>query len=79
LNRPEATLQECQDCLDFVIDAALRLQEAEPESDFRSLPLRPTRVHGVGEVRSSNHFIRPRQHRRRDREPEGLGGLEVDD
>jgi hypothetical protein len=31
LNRPEATLQECQDCLDFVIDAALRLQEAEPE------------------------------------------------
>jgi hypothetical protein len=31
LNRPEATLQECQDCLDFVIDAALHLQEAEPE------------------------------------------------
>jgi len=31
LNRPEATLQECQDCLDFLIDAALRLQEAEQE------------------------------------------------
>lgn len=29
LNRPEATLQECQDCLDFAINAALRLQETE--------------------------------------------------
>ena len=26
-----------------------------------------------------DHLVRPRQHRRRDRQPEGLGGLEVDD
>jgi hypothetical protein len=31
MNRREATAEECQDCLDFVIDAALRLQEAEQE------------------------------------------------
>jgi hypothetical protein len=29
--------------------------------------------------RSLNNLIRPRQQRRRDREAEGLGGLQVDD
>jgi hypothetical protein len=31
MNRREVTSEECQDCIDFVIDAALRLQEAERE------------------------------------------------
>src|SRR5713101_4479913 len=45
-----------------------------------SLPLRPARVHGVGEVhRLLNHLIRPLEERRRDRQAQRLGGLEVDD
>src|SRR5262249_48196641 len=34
---------------------------------------------GRGHGGSLDHLVRPRQHRRRDREPEGLGGLEIDD
>src|SRR5262245_51442455 len=33
----------------------------------------------AGAGRSFDHLIRPRQQRRRDREAEGLGGLDVDD
>src|SRR5260370_13374421 len=43
------------------------------------LPLRPMRVVGCGEAhRLLKHLIRSLQERRRDREAEGLGGLEVD-
>src|SRR6266849_9525441 len=44
-----------------------------------SLPLRPTRVHGVGEAhRLLDDLVRPRQQRLRDHQPERLRGLEVD-
>src|SRR5438105_10307194 len=40
-----------------------------------SLPFSPT----TGNVRSLNQLVRPLQQRRRDREPEGGGGREIDD
>ncbi len=52
----------------------------EQQQRHQSLTFRPTRVHGVGEAhRLFDHLIRPLQERRRDRQAEGLGGLEVDD
>ena len=33
----------------------------------------------IGNVKSLNHFVRPRQHIRRNRQPNLLGGFQIDD
>src|SRR5688572_9761997 len=53
-----------------------------PAAPQRSAPRRghqPARSAGSGGGSSLDHLVRPQQQRRRDRQIEGLGGLEIDD
>src|SRR6266487_1233978 len=61
-------------------NSVLRIARSTAIMLAESFPLRPTRLHGVGEAHHLlDHLVRPRQHRLRDRQAESLGGLEVDD